>query len=57
MVFIYDRTTGQIKFFYSGNISQLANIQEAYPDEATNLRSDFPDDPAVWNVPMITGLF
>lgn len=52
MVFIYDRTTGQIKFFYSGNISQLTNIQEAYPDEATNLgEAIFPDNPAVLERP------
>ena len=52
MVFIYDRTTGQIKFFYSGNISQLTSIQEAYPDEATNLgEAIFPDAPAVLERP------
>ena len=47
MVFIYDKTTGQIKFFYSGNISQIANFKEA-----ENLaEAIFEDDPVVLERP------
>lgn len=47
MVFIYNKTTGQIKFFYSGNISQIANFKE---DE--NLaEAIFEDDPVVLERP------
>lgn len=47
MVFIYDKTTGQIKFFYSGNVSQIANFKEA-----ENLaEAIFEDDPEVLERP------
>jgi len=48
MIFICDKNSGEIKFFYSGDTSQI----EAYPYEADNLaEAIFDDDPAVLERP------
>lgn len=44
MIFIYEKQTGNIKFFYQGDISQIHN----FGDDAQGWReAHFPDDPEV----------
>jgi hypothetical protein len=44
MIFIYEKSTGEIKAFYKGDIPQIHN----YGDEAKEwAEAQFPDDPAV----------